>query len=97
MIGFFYEQKRKVMTLNEQFEEAVRRSKQLPERPSDSDLLAIYALYKQAMEGDVTGDRPGGFDFVAAAKYNAWEKLKGKPTEEAMQEYIDFINSLEDK
>jgi len=85
------------MSLSEQFEDAVKRSKQLPERPGDNDLLTIYALYKQAKEGDVTGERPGGFDFVAAAKYNAWEKLKGKTSEEAMQEYIDFINSLEGK
>ena len=83
------------MSLTEQFEDAVKRSKQLSERPGDNDLLKIYALYKQAKEGDIQGDRPGGFDFVAAAKYNAWEKLKGKSGEEAMQDYINFIDELE--
>jgi acyl-CoA-binding protein len=83
------------MGLNEQFEDAVKRSKELSERPGDNDLLKIYALFKQAKEGDVSGERPGGFDFVAAAKYNAWDKLKGLSKEEAMQQYIDLIKSLE--
>jgi acyl-CoA-binding protein len=85
------------MTIEEQFEQAVKRSKELPERPSDNDLLKIYALFKQAKEGDVAGERPGGFDFVAAAKYNAWEKLKGKSKQEAMNDYVALIDCLESK
>ncbi len=82
------------MGLKEEFEQASVESKQLPSRPSDNDMLMIYSLYKQATAGDVTGDRPGLFDFVAGAKYDAWEKLKGKSSEEAMQEYVDLINKL---
>lgn len=82
------------MALKEDFEQASAVSKQLPSRPSDDDLLKIYSLYKQATVGDVTGDRPALFDFVAGAKYDAWEKLKGKSSEEAMQEYVDLINKL---
>lgn len=82
------------MGLKEDFEQASVESKQLPERPSDENMLKIYALYKQASAGDVTGDRPGLFDFVAGAKYDAWAGLKGKSQEEAMQEYIDLINKL---
>jgi len=82
------------MALQDEFEKASVESKELPSRPSDQDMLKIYALYKQATKGDVTGDRPGLFDFVAGAKYDAWEEQKGKSTEAAMQEYIDLITKL---
>lgn len=82
------------MSLKEEFEAASAQSKQLPQRPGDDDMLKIYALYKQSTNGDVTGDRPGIFDFVGGAKYDAWEELKGKSTDEAMQEYVDLINKL---
>ena len=82
------------MNLHEQFEQAVTESKQLPEKPSNDVLLKIYSLYKQATQGDVSGEKPNGFDFVNLAKYNAWESQKGKTSEESMQEYVDLINSL---
>ncbi len=76
------------------FEEAVLKSKSLTERPSNDILLKLYALYKQVTEGDVKGERPGGFDFKGAAKYDAWEALKGKSKEDAANEYIKLVNSL---
>ena len=83
------------MSLQEDFKKAADRSKtDIKEKPSNEQLLKLYALYKQGDEGDVTGDRPGGFDFKAIAKYNAWEELKGKSSEEAMKEYIDLVNKL---
>lgn len=82
------------MALKEDFEQASVTSKQLPERPSDENMLKIYALYKQSTAGDVTGDRPGIFDFVAGAKFDAWAALKGKTQDDAMQEYVDLINKL---
>jgi acyl-CoA-binding protein len=57
-------------------------------------LLRIYALYKQAGSGDAGGERPGFGDMVGRAKWDAWSGLKGKSAEEAMQEYIDLIESL---
>ena len=56
------------MELQQQFEAAVALSKELTKRPSNEELLSMYALFKQASEGDVSGDRPGGFDFKAIAK-----------------------------
>ncbi|BDX06234.1 acyl-CoA-binding protein [Planctobacterium marinum] len=82
------------MSLQEAFEQASTESKQLPQRPSDEDMLKIYALFKQATAGDVTGDRPGIFDFVAGAKYDAWAEQKGKSSDDAKQEYVDLINKL---
>ena len=82
------------MELKEQFEAAVASSKNLTERPSNEVLLKIYSLFKQATEGDVSGERPGGFDFKAIAKYNAWAGQKGKDKESCMKEYIALIESL---
>ena len=85
------------MELKEKFEQAVELAERLTERPSNEDLLKMYALYKQATIGDNNTERPGGFDFKAAAKYNAWESLKGQSEEESMQSYIDLINRLASK
>ena len=76
------------------FEQAVSESKQLPEKPDNMTLLKIYALYKQATAGDVEGKRPGFTDMVGRAKYDAWAELKGRGSDEAMQGYIDLIESL---
>lgn len=56
--------------------------------------LKMYALYKQATEGDVSGKKPGMMDFIARAKFMAWEELKGSTSDEAMQTYIDSIEEL---
>lgn len=82
------------MTLQEQFEQSYKDVNTLTERPSNEDLLQLYGAYKQATEGDNHSERPGGFDFKAAAKYNAWEKLKGSSKEQAMEQYIQIIDRL---
>ena len=64
-------------TITDRFERATRDVTRLPERPDDDTLLQIYALYKQATIGDVEGDRPGFMDFVAVAKYDAWDSVSG--------------------
>jgi diazepam-binding inhibitor (GABA receptor modulating acyl-CoA-binding protein) len=83
------------MTIQESFDQAVARSKTLTEKPGNDVLLQLYSLYKQATEGDVNTDPPANtFDFVGKAKFNAWEKLKGKPKEVAMQDYADLVGKL---
>jgi acyl-CoA-binding protein len=82
--------------LKKTFEKAVADSKNLPEKPDNATLLKIYSLYKQATAGDVDGKRPGFTDMVGRAKWDAWNELKGKGGDEAMQEYIDLIESLKD-
>ncbi len=81
--------------LRQRFEASVARSKQLPERPDNATLLRIYALYKQATDGDASGDRPGMTDMVGRFKWDAWHALQGLPADEAMQRYIDLIEELE--
>ncbi|MEF7614987.1 acyl-CoA-binding protein [Aquincola sp. MAHUQ-54] len=79
--------------LRARFEQAVAESTQLPEKPGNLTLLRIYALYKQA-GGDAAGERPGATDFVGRAKWDAWRALQGTPPAQAMQDYIDLIESL---
>ena len=80
--------------LNATFEQAVKESKSLPEKPDNATLLKIYALYKQASSGDVDGKRPGFSDMVGRAKWDAWNALKGTAADTAKQDYIDLIESL---
>lgn len=80
--------------LKREFEAASERVKQLDQRPDNDTLLKLYALYKQGSEGDVSGERPGFFDFVGVAKYEAWEKLAGTDPEDAMRRYIELVDSL---
>lgn len=80
--------------INDAFENAQKEVKKLTSRPDDASLLKLYALYKQGTVGDVQGDKPGFFDFVGAAKYEAWENIKGMSMEEAKQSYIDLVQNL---
>lgn len=85
------------MELIEAFDQAVSKSRTLEKKPSNDILLKMYGLFKQATEGDIQGERPGGFDFKAIAKYEAWTNAGGKSKEDAMQEYIDLIQSIFDQ
>ncbi len=76
------------------FDKAVADSKKLPEKPDNNTLLKLYALYKQATEGDVEGKRPGFTDMVGRAKFDAWAAVKGTADATAMQDYVDLIESL---
>ncbi|AOF85622.1 acyl CoA binding family protein [Hydrogenophaga sp. RAC07] len=76
------------------FDAAVANSKNLSERPDNATLLKIYALYKQATEGDVEGKKPGFGDMVGRAKWDAWNGFKGTGKDDAMQQYIDLIQEL---
>jgi acyl-CoA-binding protein len=76
------------------FEAAVAGSTKLSERPDNATLLKLYALYKQATQGDNAEKKPGFSDLVGRAKWDAWEKVKGTSTDDAMQQYVDLIQSL---
>jgi acyl-CoA-binding protein len=80
--------------LKASFDAAVASSKNLSERPDNATLLKIYALYKQATTGDNAEKKPGFGDMVGRAKWDAWNGLKGTSSDEAMQQYVDLIESL---
>ncbi len=80
--------------LEARFRQAQEDVNALSRRPDDATLLRLYGLYKQATAGDAGGDRPGAFDFVKRAKYDAWTALKGTSAEEAMRQYVELAGKL---
>ena len=82
------------MSLEQDFATAQERVKKLSRRPSNEELLALYALYKQATEGDATGKRPGMLDMVGRAKYDAWASRRGTDRAGAMQAYVELVEKL---
>jgi len=82
------------MSLTEEFEQAQIDVKNLAKRPSNDVLLKLYALYKQGAQGDAGGNRPGAFDLVGRAKYDAWKALAGTAQGDAQQEYVALVRDL---
>lgn len=80
--------------LQQSFESAQAAVKRLKNRPDNDTLLELYSYFKQATEGDVSGDRPGAFDFVARAKYDAWQARKGLKKDAAMRGYVKLVEHL---
>ena len=80
--------------LKARFELASKQVTELSEAPDNLAKLKLYALFKQSTTGDATGSRPGMMDFVGRAKYDAWAELKGKTNEQAMNDYIAFVEEL---
>ncbi len=80
--------------LKARFTTAAQEVQRLKSRPSNDNLLQLYALYKQATEGDVKGSRPGFLDLTGRAKYDAWATRKGLTNDKAMQAYVDLVGKL---
>ena len=76
------------------FEDAVAAVPTLTKDPGNDTKLALYGLYKQATEGDVSGKRPGFTNPVGRAKYDAWAALAGTPRGEAETAYVTEVNAL---
>jgi carboxylesterase len=81
--------------LEKSFAAAQAAAKKLREKPDNDTLLELYSYFKQATEGDVSGDRPGAFDFVARAKYDAWKARKGVKKDAAMRSYVKLVEHLQ--
>ena len=79
------------------FQTSVRDVHNLNFKPSDEELLKIYGLYKQALFGDNTVDKPGFFNFRDRKKWGSWMDEKGKTKIEVMIEYTNYINMLKRK
>jgi len=85
------------MELKEQFEAAQLNVKKLTERPGNEELLDLYALFKQATEGDNNSKKPGMFDMKGQFKWKQWKSKEGLTSDQAMQTYVDLVNSLLEK
>lgn len=82
------------MALEEDFASAQTRVRSLSKTPDASELLELYALYKQGSSGDVTGSRPGMLDFKGRAKYDAWTGKKGTARDAAQKAYVELVGKL---
>lgn len=80
--------------LKTRFETAAQEAQKLSRRPDNDTMLKLYALYKQSTVGDAGGKRPGMFDMVGQAKFDAWSKVKGMSKDAAMQAYVDLVEKL---
>ncbi|MEJ2769242.1 acyl-CoA-binding protein [Mycetohabitans sp. B46] len=80
--------------IDARFARAQDEVKQLPERLGNLTLLRLYALFKQATEGDVHGNKPGLADIVGQYKYDAWAALKGMSQDTAKHQYAELVESL---
>ncbi|XP_006099398.1 enoyl-CoA delta isomerase 2, mitochondrial isoform X1 [Myotis lucifugus] len=78
----------------EDFESAMNQVKLLKKDPGNEVKLRLYALYKQATEGPCNMPKPGVFDFINKAKWDAWNALGSLPKETARQNYVDLVSSL---
>jgi acyl-CoA-binding protein len=85
------------MALEEDFASAQTRVKALSRTPETSELLDLYALYKQGSSGDVQGSRPGMLDFKGRAKYDAWAAKKGIARDAAQRAYVELVGKLATK
>jgi acyl-CoA-binding protein len=82
------------MALADLFADAQERVKTLTERPGNEELLDLYALFKQATEGDNHTDEPGMFDMKGKFKWKQWDSKRGMSADQAMQAYVDLVNGL---
>jgi acyl-CoA-binding protein len=76
------------------FEQAQKDVHTLSRKPDASDLLDLYAYFKQAQDGDATGERPGMLNITGRLKYDAWAKLQGMSKADAEAGYVQKVQSL---
>lgn len=81
------------MASEEDFQAAVTRIK-AESKVGQGDQLALYALYKQATAGDVSGARPGMLDVRGRAKYDAWAGKRGMSAADARAGYVALVAKL---
>ncbi|KAG9508880.1 Acyl-CoA-binding protein [Fragariocoptes setiger] len=82
--------------LTEQFNKAAEDIKNLKARPTDEELLEMYALFKQATVGDCNTPKPGMFALKEKAKWEMWNRKKGMSQQEAKSAYISRAKTLVD-
>jgi len=77
-------------------ETALNRARRLPTQSQDVQ-LRLYGLYKQATQGDAGDDRPGMFDLVGRAKFDAWSRCRGMSRTDAARAYTELVDDLSDE
>ena len=82
------------MSIRELFNKAVEEVKQLKSKPSNDELLNLYANYKQGTVGDINVTQPSFLMFKETSKWNAWNSLKGVKKIQAQVNYIKIVETL---
>jgi diazepam-binding inhibitor (GABA receptor modulating acyl-CoA-binding protein) len=82
------------MPNSSQFLQAVEAVNQLSSKPDNNTLSKLYGLYKQAIIGDNTTNKPGMLDLKGNAKWSSWNDYKGYSKYQAEVEYIKLVNTL---
>jgi diazepam-binding inhibitor (GABA receptor modulating acyl-CoA-binding protein) len=80
--------------LEQAFRKAAVDVTTLDEAPGTLTKLRLYALFKQAQSGDASGERPGATDFIARAKWDAWQSIAGMNGDDAKRAYVELVASL---
>tara|TARA_Y100000768_G_scaffold145028_1_gene108190 strand:- start:835 stop:1128 length:294 start_codon:yes stop_codon:yes gene_type:complete len=78
----------------EGFAKAKKKVEDLYTRMDNVTIRKIYALYKQATEGDISGKRPSAIRFRERIKFDAWSSISGMSSEDAKAEYIKLVDNL---
>ncbi|KAL2148510.1 hypothetical protein VTH82DRAFT_2064 [Thermothelomyces myriococcoides] len=85
---------------SEAFQKATVDSKKLTAKPTNEELLDLYALFKVGTGEDFDkAPQPGMFDLKGKAKYNAWKKAveDGITPEQAQEKYVALVEELKKK
>jgi diazepam-binding inhibitor (GABA receptor modulator, acyl-CoA-binding protein) len=80
--------------LDKEFNISTELIKTLTEKPTNSELLKLYSLYKQATEGNNSLDGPPITQIKERAKWNAWCGLRGVSKSSAKSQYTEFVKEL---
>ncbi|KAG8189918.1 hypothetical protein JTE90_009063 [Oedothorax gibbosus] len=76
------------------FQEATKKVKTLKEEPGNDVKLKLYALFKQSTEGSCKQPKPGMFDMIGKAKWDAWNALGSMSQEDAQKKYAALVDEL---
>ncbi len=80
---------------DEEFADACKKVEELYTRMDNKTIRKVYAYFKQATVGDISGKRPSALRFRDRIKFDAWASISGMSMDEAKAGYIDLVNNLE--
>jgi len=84
----------KFSSISQKFDKAKDQLNSLKNDPGNEVKLKMYALFKQAVNGENTTKKPSSFNFVGSAKWSAWKQLSGMTQDEAKIEYVKIVEDL---
>ena len=77
------------------FNDAKQKVEELYKRMDNKTIRKVYAYYKQATEGDISGKRPSALRFRDRVKFDAWSSISGMSKKDAEAAYIELVSNLD--